>query len=156
MKLDSMIKIEHSTNSITNSINAEYSFIVFTDSNQCSDCTLAKMRDWNTLLELETLSKGKVQFIYIIEPRRKEEHSVIQSAKRIDLNHSLYIDINHCFKQANRFIPNEAMYHTFLLDENNRIILVGNPLQNKKIGEIALHIIEERFGKMDFQIKSTM
>lgn len=31
-------------------------------------------------------------------------------------------------------IPLESMYHTFLLDENNKVILVGNPIANDKIG----------------------
>lgn len=30
------------------------------------------------------------------------------------------------------------MYHTFLMDEDNNVILVGDPLKNKKIKKIVL------------------
>ncbi len=39
------------------------------------------------------------------------------------------------------------MYHTFLLDENNNVILVGNPMINKKNEDMMLAIVEEKFGK---------
>ena len=39
------------------------------------------------------------------------------------------------------------MYHTFLLDENNKIILVGNPLHNKKIEKLFLDMLDEKFDK---------
>ena len=34
------------------------------------------------------------------------------------------------------------MYHTFLLDENDKAILVGNPITNKKIKEFKRAIFE--------------
>lgn len=38
------------------------------------------------------------------------------------------------------------MLHTFLLDEDNKVILVGNPLHNKKIEEMFYKIVEEKLG----------
>ena len=39
------------------------------------------------------------------------------------------------------------MLHTFLLDEDDNVILVGSPLHNRKIEEMFYKIVEERLGK---------
>lgn len=43
-------------------------------------------------------------------------------------------------------IPSESMFHTFLLDENNKVILIGNPMVNKQIEEMLVLIVEEKLG----------
>lgn len=43
-------------------------------------------------------------------------------------------------------LPSESMYHTFMLDENNRVILVGNPMLNKQIEDMMLSIVDEKLG----------
>lgn len=48
---------------------------------------------------------------------------------------------------ANITIPSESMYHTFLLDENNKVILVGNPIANVKIGDMLQPIVEKEVGE---------
>lgn len=47
----------------------------------------------------------------------------------------------------NPHLPKNKALHTFLLDENNNVILVGNPLHNKKIEKIFYKIVEEKLGK---------
>jgi len=43
------------------------------------------------------------------------------------------IDMVGAFEEYNSFIPNDPKYHTFLLDRERQIILVGDPLYNKKM-----------------------
>ena len=38
------------------------------------------------------------------------------------------IDKYNDFRSINHSIPADSRYHTFLLDRNNRVVLVGNPL----------------------------
>ena len=38
------------------------------------------------------------------------------------------------------------MFHTFRLDENNKVILVGNPMLNKQIEDMMLSIVDEKLG----------
>ena len=48
--------------------------------------------------------------------------------------------------ESNPNLPSESMYHTFMLDENNRVILVGNPMLNKQIEDMMLSIVDEKLG----------
>ena len=47
----------------------------------------------------------------------------------------------------NPHLPKNKALHTFLLDENNNVILVGDPLHNKKIEEMFYKIVKEKLGK---------
>lgn len=55
---------------------------------------------------------------------------------------TIFIDSTNIFSIKNPNIPLETKYHTFLLDPNNNVVLVGNPITNKKIREIFLAKIE--------------
>lgn len=53
------------------------------------------------------------------------------------------------FARENPHLPREAMYHTFLLDEENRVVLVGDPSRNERIKELFWQIVEEKSGKRE-------
>ena len=38
------------------------------------------------------------------------------------------------------------MLHTFLLDENNEVFVVGNPLENEKIERMFWRTVKEKLG----------
>jgi hypothetical protein len=61
---------------------------------------------------------------------------------------TIFIDSTNIFSIKNPNIPLETKYHTFLLDPNNNVVLVGNPITNEKIREIFLAIIEKKLGKI--------
>ena len=44
-------------------------------------------------------------------------------------------------------IPSESM-HTFLLDEDNNVILVGSPIGNEKIGDMLQDVVKKKLGRM--------
>lgn len=49
-------------------------------------------------------------------------------------NKLVYIDDRQDFITNNPTIPEDAMFHTFLLDRKNKIVLVGNPVHNENCG----------------------
>ena len=44
-------------------------------------------------------------------------------------------------------IPSESM-HTFLLDEDNNVILVGSLIGNEKIGDMLQDVVKKKLGRM--------
>ena len=48
------------------------------------------------------------------------------------------IDDKNIFSKINPCIPSEEQFHVFLLDKDNRIILVGNPLKSNKIHNLLI------------------
>lgn len=61
----------------------------------------------------------------------------------------IYVDTLGVFNRNNRHIPSNPELHTFLLDSNGYVLLVGNPLENEKIEKLFWQILEEKLGKRE-------
>ena len=48
------------------------------------------------------------------------------------------------FTRNNSTIPEERYLHTFLLDRENKIVLVGNPNVNERVESLFQKIMNER------------
>lgn len=111
-----------------------FQLVSFTDSSRCSTCVLNALSEWNALLNLER--ERKVQFVFILQPQKQEIEEVIHTYYHSGLEHPVWIDTCGTFLKNNPQIPNGRMFHTFLLDKDRKILLVGNPLANNRIREI--------------------
>jgi len=85
-----------------------------------------------------------VGFVFVIMPKKWEMDEVLLSAKTCGLRTPLYIDKAYTFRKDNAMIPNDKNYHTFLIDKDNRILLVGDPLRNTKIRELIIDIVNNK------------
>ena len=83
-------------------------------------------------------------FSFIIAPKWSSDFSAV-SLEIPEFMHSFYIDEKYHFRKLNPKIPDNPMYHTFLIN-NKGIILVGNPLHNDKIKNIFYKTIESEIG----------
>ena len=128
--------------------NAKYKLIHYIDSASCSSCYLQKVKINDFLFHMEELSNNEFYNVIILTPgsNAKKDLEHLFSEKLIP--QTIFIDSANTFLQRNPHIPSETMYHTFLLDENDKAILVGNPITNKKIKELLMSRFEKKFGKI--------
>lgn len=49
--------------------------------------------------------------------------------KRDKFDIPVYIDSEDRFNRLNRF-PSDPIFHTFLLDKDNKVAVIGNPVHN--------------------------
>lgn len=47
------------------------------------------------------------------------------------------------FRRTNKNIPDNSLFHAFLLDESNNVVMVGNPQTNIKIRRLLLRYLKE-------------
>lgn len=116
-----------------------FRMIVYTDQSKCSSCFIKHLSVWEKYLELER--DGKVGFYFIIEVPKTELDYYRKQLKYSHMNHPVYFDVDTLFKSENPHLPNEEMYHVFLVDGNNKIVMVGNPVSNLRIEEIFYKIV---------------
>lgn len=123
-------------------------YIVYSDSVNCISCSIHQMDLWNALLEYSKSYNGQLHFYFIFRPAKKDIKSVESILnKNVKFNYPILLDTLGEFEKLNPHLPKNHLLHTFLLDENNRVVLVGNPLRNKKIEEMFYKIVEEKLGK---------
>lgn len=56
-------------------------------------------------------------------------------------NHPVCIDEDDAFNRLNHF-PSDMSFQTFLLDKDNKVVVIGNPIHNLKLGELYMQIIQ--------------
>lgn len=133
--------------------NADYRIVSYVDSTGCTSCRL-KLQLWNKLIgEFKAIDTADIDFLTIINTSNEREISYL--LKRDDFLHEVSIDRDNLFDQVNR-LPEDHEYHTFLLDSDNRILAIGNPVNNPKIKELYKRIVTGRLQGDELQVSSSV
>lgn len=121
------------------SIGESFKILVYVDSIGCTSCRL-KLQDWkNFMSEVDSLSPSpQVQFLFFITPKSKPEISYILSFN--DFTHPVCIDEQDSINLINHF-PSDVLFQTFLLDKNNKVVAMGNPIYNLKVRDLYMSLI---------------
>ena len=116
-----------------------YKILTHVDTTGCTSCRL-KLNQWKIwMTEVDSLSSGAVQFLYFFAPKKIGE--MIYNLRVNDFNYPVCIDLKDSLGILNNF-PKDDAFNTFLLDKDNRVIAIGNPIHNPKIKELYLKIIQ--------------
>jgi hypothetical protein len=110
-----------------------YKILMYVDSVGCISCKLG-LTHWNAILsEVDSLFQGKVDFLFFFQP--KDERELKFLFRHDHFRHPVFFDRENRLDALNRFPP-KMEYRCFLLDAENRVVLVGNPALNPKVWEL--------------------
>jgi hypothetical protein len=111
----------------------EFKILLYVDSAGCSNCRL-KLREWKQLMEeADSLFQGKVGFLLFFQPKSVKEMEYLFIRDRFD--YPVFMDTNGTVNNLNRF-PQAMLFQCFLLDSDNKVLMIGNPVSNPKIWEL--------------------
>ena len=115
----------------------------YNDSSGCLNCNLSLSRWKSFINEIMSLSGDKVTFVQVVSVTNMLTlKDVIYGSM---FHYPLCIDKIDTINKLNHF-SDDYNYRTFLLDEDNRVVLIGNPVQNLKIKDLYIRTICERLG----------
>lgn len=107
----------------------EYTIMTYVDSVGCTSCKL-QLPTWKRLISMvDTVAAGKVSFLFVFHPKNKKEISFL--LKRDRFLYPVFIDEKGDFDALNHF-PSDVNFQTFLLDSQNKVLAIGNPVHNKR------------------------
>ena len=113
----------------------DYKVVVFVDSVGCISCKL-QLPKWKKFMhEVDSLSDGNVPFVFFFQTKDVRELRYI--LRRDNFSHPVCIDTEDSFYKLNRF-PGEMMFQTFLVDSENRVKVIGNPIHNLSVKDLYL------------------
>lgn len=119
-----------------------YKFVLFTDNDECSSCALTSLYEWEPLIERESKKhKSKIDFVFIFSPKVSEISNLKKKILHANIRHHIFIDSKGLFMKYND-IPNNHLFHAFLVDSCNRIVVIGNPLRSEKVRDLMDKVIE--------------
>ena len=121
--------------------------VVYADSIGCTSCAINRINLWDGFIDYAERFNDQLKFHFIFSPTKKDLNSIKLAIANSTLDNPIVLDTLGEFEALNPHLPKNRALHTFLLDKNNNVILVGNPLHNKKIEEMFYKIVEEKLGK---------
>lgn len=117
--------------------NKKYTQIVFFDSVTCSPCMWKHMYQWNPIIDTTNLS-----FVFIFHVKKENKEKFIKAMQNDTIfSYPIYLDSIGVFLQKNPTIPHNKLLHSFLLNRNNQVVLIGNILQNPHLRDMFNKIV---------------
>ncbi len=114
---------------------SNHKILLYVDSVGCTSCKL-QLYEWGRLIEeVATLTSGSVPVLLFFHPKDKRELTYL--LKRDELSVPVCLDEGDKLNTLNRF-PTREDLQCFLLDKDNRVVYIGNPIQNPRIKEMYL------------------
>ena len=100
------------------------------------------MFEWQQLIdEANSLFRERVGFLLYFQPKYIKDMEFLFHSNQFD--YPVFMDVSGTINRLNRF-PRLMEYQCFLLDRNNKVLMVGNPVLNHKIWALyKLHITGE-------------
>ena len=127
-------------------IQNAYKILTYIDSTGCTSCKL-KLAEWEKFITVvDSIRPHTVQFLFFLCPKNGME--IYQTLRVERFKQPICIDEGDYLNKLNHF-PADMAFQTFLLDNDNRVVAMGNPIHNLKVRELYLKIIQGREVKSD-------
>ena len=117
-----------------------YKMVVYTDSTECSSCAIGHLYVWEPILDSLMTFPEYNETVFIFAPSKTDCSKVEKELRYSDFKYPVYLDTCNVFAELNN-IPINRLMHTFLIDKEGRVVLVGNPLSNSKIQELLFKVL---------------
>ena len=114
---------------------SEYKVLVYVDSIGCTSCKL-QLHKWKAFIEYtNSVAQRKVTFLFFLHPKDTKEIRYL--LKRDGFDHPVCIDFDDRLNKLNKF-PADITFQTFLLNKNNKIVALENPIHNTVVKDLYL------------------
>lgn len=114
---------------------SEYKVLVYVDSIGCTSCKL-QLNKWKELItETDSISDETVPFLFFFHSKDNKEIQYLM--KRDKFDHPVCIDKEDRLNGLNQF-PSDMTFQTFLLDRDNKVVVLGNPVHNLAVKDLYL------------------
>lgn len=115
--------------------------LVFVDSIGCTSCKL-QLHRWKELIQYtDSITQGAVPFLFFFQSNDKKEIRYL--LKRNNFNKLICLDPSDKLNKLNHF-PSDGRFQTFLLDKDNKVVVIGNPILNPNIRELYIKEITSK------------
>ncbi|MBR5989128.1 MAG: hypothetical protein IK003_06365 [Prevotella sp.] len=121
---------------------AKYQYLAYVDSSQCTPCYAGHHQEWETILARARKLESSITLTIIIESDSLSEE-VKYGFKAADFCRSIFIDRKGVFRKKNPSIPESNIMHVMLLDQDNHVVLVGDPVRNDNIEQLLHNMLEK-------------
>lgn len=120
---------------------SDYFIVSYIDSMGCTSCKL-QFHKWESVMnEMDSVLGKHIPFLFMFHPKNKKDLSELNYLmKRDKFDYPVWIDTEDTFNKQNQ-LPSEDAFHSFLINNQCKVVAIGNPFRNPKVRELYLKII---------------
>lgn len=130
---------------------ADYKIVTYVDSIGCTGCKLQLPLWADFVTEVNSITQGTVPFVFCFHPRSLKEMRYFLQLEGFE--YPVFLDVKDEFNRLNQF-PNDMTFQTFLLDKDNKIISIGNPIHNPKVKALYIKQISGQITSGDVTVSN--
>jgi hypothetical protein len=121
-------------------LTKEYKVLFYVDSTGCTSCRL-NLGMWDFLIKesKEVLDKHQIGFLFFFQSKNLQDIPALLHAE--SFKHPVFIDLQNRINTLNGF-PVQSQYQSFLLDKDNKVLMIGNPADQPVIWDLYKTVIE--------------
>jgi hypothetical protein len=121
-------------------LSESHKILAYHDTEGCMECKL-ELHYWMQFMrDVQDKSRKKVSLMFVLDTT-KENRDRIDSIMRLSqFDYPVWFDSDALFVETNKF-PRERAFHFFLLDEDNRVVLIGNPISKSQIWDKYIEML---------------
>ncbi|MDR1340067.1 MAG: hypothetical protein LBK58_08465 [Prevotellaceae bacterium] len=105
-----------------------YKILTYVDSIGCTGCQLG-LPQWKQFIDLSVIEQLDIGFIFIVHSVDYEIFELM--LQESDFHYPIIYDRNNDFDKLNHF--SKSAYRTFLIDKDNKVLLLGSPVYNPEL-----------------------
>jgi hypothetical protein len=110
-----------------------YKVLIYVDSAGCTNCKL-QLHKWKELIAYtDSATGGTVPFLFFFHA--KDYREINHLLKKDDFDFPVCMDKKDKLNKLNKF-PSDITFQTFLLDKDNKVIVIGNPVHNLAVRDL--------------------
>jgi hypothetical protein len=122
-------------------LEKEYKILIYIDSLGCTSCKF-RIFEWEHIIEeANHLYGNKLSFLFFVSINHKKE--LQKTLKRYKFFYPVFFDNENEIMRLNS-LPKKVKYQCFLLDKDNKVLSVGNPVYDPKIWKRYKKIISKK------------
>ena len=141
---DSLLRINELKDISMDSLNKRLRFICFVDSTSCSVCTISGARVWDGIVAMTRRHGIDVMPVFVLHVPASKNEKIIAAVESSRFKYEVYLDTIGVFQQSNLWINTDETY-VVLIDEDNRILFVGDPTRNEIIQKEYFSYISNKY-----------
>ena len=117
-------------------LDRPFKLVIYVNKEGCQDCKLHGLLPATYMFMLENEHLENLGVIIILNTSDIE--STDNTLAKFRFRRTVFYDLDGSFEFFNPHLPANELFHAFLLNEENRVVLVGNPVNNTKLTKLYL------------------
>ena len=107
--------------------------VIWVDSTECSSCRIGRLYEYEELYQ-QGCNEG-FDVLVLFSPRADDFCEAQHMVRVHHFSFPVYFDVNNSFGKSNN-IPSDIRFHAFLLDRDDCICFIGDPMSNLKLRNV--------------------